>query len=159
MIKKFKGVSRLNWIAGLLLAVSTISWMVYQQWFNEPAEIIQVAYDEKCDLRAGPCETILEDGSRVSFAIEPRSIPVIEKLELKVSVSGLEVDAVTVDINGVEMKMPPNIISLKELENGHYTGNGALSFCTRSIMEWESVIQLDTGNRKIKVPYRFITSQ
>ena len=157
----FEGISKSNWIAGITLSFLVISWLVYQQWWvsNLPPEQISVAFDPACDLRAGPCVTTLDDGSRVSFAIEPRSIPISEKLRLEVTVSGLDVGAVSVDINGVDMKMPPNIVDLKKSGNGRYRGKGALSFCTRSIMEWESVIQLDTGDKQIKVPFRFITSQ
>jgi len=156
----FKGISKSNWIAGFVMFFLVLSWLVYQQWWvdNTPPEQVRVAFDPGCDLRAGPCITTLDDGSRVSFAIEPRSIPISEKLKLEVTVSGLDVDAVSVDINGVDMKMPPNIVDLNETGNGRYMGKGALSFCTRSIMEWESVIQLDAGDKQINVPFRFITS-
>ncbi|MBT3206431.1 MAG: hypothetical protein HOM14_18700 [Gammaproteobacteria bacterium] len=162
MKKTFEGISKSNWIAGIVLSFIVIGWFVYQQWWvvHLPPEQVRVSFDPKCDLRAGPCVTTLEDGSRISFAIEPRSIPVSEKLKLEVTVSsGLDVDGVSVDINGVDMKMPPNIVDLKETGNGRYMGKGALSFCTRSIMEWESVIQLDAGDKQINVPFRFITSQ
>ncbi len=161
MKKTFEGISKSNWISGLVLTLLVVSWVVYQQWWvsSPPVELVTVNVDPKCDLRAGPCITTLDDGSRVSFSIEPRSIPISEKLRLEVTVSGLDVDTVSVDINGVDMKMPPNIVDLNKTGNGRYMGKGALSFCTRSIMEWESVIQLDAGDKQIKVPFRFITSQ
>ena len=160
MKKTFEGISKFHWIAGLLVSVLLLGWIAYQQGLlSDPPQRIRVAFDPQCDLRAGPCETILDDGTRVSFSIEPRSIPISKKLELEVVVSGLDVDGVSVDINGVDMKMPPNIINLDETENGRYSGKSTLTFCTRSIMEWESVIQLDTGNKHIQIPYRFITSQ
>ncbi len=154
------GISRLHLITGLLLTLFLLSWIGYQQWSNKPPpHQIRVAFDPACDLRAGPCLTTLEDGTRISFSIEPRSIPISKKLQLEVTVSGLEVDAVSVDINGVDMKMPPNIVNLDQTGNGRYEGKGGLSFCTRSIMEWESVVHLDAGNKQIQVPFRFITSQ
>ncbi|MCK4707417.1 MAG: hypothetical protein KAU21_02285 [Gammaproteobacteria bacterium] len=159
MIKTLKGIGKIHWVTGSLLMLILLSWVGYQQWIiDKSVEIVRLPFDPACDLRAGPCETILADGSRVSFAIEPRSILVSEKLKFEVIVSGLDIDSVSVDINGVDMKMPPNIVELKQAGNELYTGSGALSFCTRSIMEWESVIQLNTGSKIIKVPYRFITS-
>jgi hypothetical protein len=134
-------------------------WAGYQLWFtSSPLKVETVGYDADCDLRAGPCKISLKNGATVSFSIEPRSIPVAEELQLEVSVSGQQVDEVVVDINGLVMKMPPNRVELKKVGNGHFTGKGGLSFCSRNAMEWETVVELDTENKKIKVPFRFITS-
>jgi len=159
MIKALEGIGKVHWVTGLLLTTILISWMVYQQSIiNAPVEVVNMPFDPACDLRAGPCETILNDGSRVSFAILPLDIPVSKTLTLEVTVTGLAPDNVAVDINGVEMKMPPNIVNLESTGKGLYSGKGALSFCTRSIMEWESVIILGMGNKQINLPFRFITS-
>ncbi len=162
MKKAFEEISKLNWIVAMLLFFLVLSWVIYQQWFmnlNHSLIPVSLAFDPSCDLRAGPCETILADGSSVSFAIQPRSIPISDQLTLEVIISGMTVDNVSVDINGTDMKMPPNFVNLKHTGNGHYSAKSALTFCTRSTMEWESVVHLDTGNKLIKIPYRFITSK
>jgi len=136
-----------------------LTWLSYQQGLFEPGEvsITHVAFDPNCDLRAGPCVTTLQDGSTVSFGIEPRTIPVAKTLDIEVKISGRTVEAVTIDLNGVNMKMPPNRVNLKSSGKSNFKGQAGLMFCTLSAMEWETVVELKTSNGQINVPYRFIT--
>jgi hypothetical protein len=62
-----------------------------------------------------------------------------------------------VDINGVNMKMPPNRGQLKQQAPGVYRGQAGLMFCSLRAMEWEMVVEIDNGNTQLNVPFRFIT--
>lgn len=159
MNKNYFGISIIHWLAALLLMLVMFAWSGYQQGLFGPAEIsvTRVAFDADCDLRAGPCLTTLEDGSTVSFGIQPRSIPVAETLDIEVKVSGRDVESVTIDLNGVDMKMPPNRVKLKSSGKSEFNGQAGLMFCTLSAMEWETVVELTTPNGQVNVPYRFIT--
>ncbi len=152
------GISKLHLKAALILFLVLLVWVGYQQdYFKHQLTTTGVEHDPNCDLRAGPCEMMLDDGVSVSLGIEPRSIPVAKELTLDVKVSGLSVNAIMVDINGVDMKMPPNRVRLKKLPNEHFSGLAGLMYCTRNAMEWEMVLELTTDQGQINVPYRFIT--
>lgn len=159
MKTSFLGINIFNWLAALLLMVLLFTWLSYQQGLFEPTEIsvTRVAFDPDCDLRAGPCVTTLQDGSTVSFGIEPRIIPVAKTLDIEVKISGRAVEAVSIDINGVNMKMPPNRVKLKSSGKSDFNGKAGLMFCTLNAMEWETVVELTTEKGQINVPYRFIT--
>ncbi len=159
MKKSFLGISFVNWLAAILLLLLLIIWLSDQQGLFEPTEITvtQVAYDPGCDLRAGPCLTTLEDGSTVSFGIEPRTIPVAKTLNIEVKVTGREVEAVTIDLKGVNMKMPPNRVNLEPASENNFKGQTGLMFCTLNAMEWETVVELTTEQSQVNVPFRFIT--
>ena len=151
-------VGRQQLFAALLLLIAVLAWVGYQQLsMAKPARFLNPPFDPACDLRAGPCVSVLEGGGRVRFSIEPRTIPVTEALQLRVEISGLRASQVSVDINGVDMKMPINPVELKQLDEGVYVGTTNLSFCSRSLMEWESVVQLTTERSQINLPFRFIT--
>jgi hypothetical protein len=154
------GVQLLHWVAAILLLLGVGLWLALEQgWLTpKPVEPIRVDFDPSCDLRAGPCETVLKNGARVRFGILPLDIPVAKTLDVEVDVSGMDVEAVTLDLNGVNMKMPPNRVKLKPVAAGEFKGQAGLMLCTRSAMEWETVVELKTSSGQIiNVPYRFIT--
>jgi len=155
----FLGIQRLHWVTAFVLLIGVLLWLALEQgWLTpQPSEPIRVNFDPACDLRAGPCETVLENGARVSFGILPLDIPVAKTLEVEVAVSGLDVDEVTLDLNGVSMKMPPNRVKLKSVAPGQFKGQAGLMLCTRSAMEWETVVELKTPQGQYNIPYRFIT--
>jgi hypothetical protein len=142
----------------LLLIMLMLGWFGYQMWMpNNSAQVFRSPFDPACDLRAGPCETNLTQGAKVRFAIQPETIPVTEPLQLLVDIDGLEVDRVTVELNGVDMNMPQNKIVLEQTGRGRFRGKGSLSFCTRNAMEWEALVELAAGEKQFIVGYRFIT--
>ena len=154
------GIRRLHWLlAGVLLIALALGVASNHGVFeSSPPTPQRVAFDPHCDLRAGPCETRLPNGARVSFSVLPRSIPVAKTLEVEVKVAGLAVDDVTLDLNGVNMRMPPNRVRLKASKPGQFDGQAGLMMCSRNAMEWEALVELKTPDHKlIQVPYRFIT--
>ncbi|MCG7919656.1 MAG: hypothetical protein N0E37_18035, partial [Candidatus Thiodiazotropha taylori] len=97
-----KGHYQLWVLAGLLMvAVSAVAIYKAQPiLFPEVTRSGQL--DPECDLRAGPCISQLNDSVSVSFAIEPREIPLVKPLQLQVLLQGLQADKVQVDFNGVD---------------------------------------------------------
>ena len=154
----FKGISKFQGGVIVVLFILLVGWTAYQQKLqSQQVQLIVIPYDQQCDLRAGPCVTALKDGASVSFSIEPREVPLAKPLQLKVFVEGFRVDGVSVELNGVDMKMPLNQIELKNMVKGEFSAKATLSFCSQNAMEWEALVELRSGNKRIKVPYRFIT--
>jgi len=154
----FKGISKVQGGMVVVLFLLLVSWIAYQQKLqSQQLQVIPVDYDASCDLRAGPCVTLLKDGASVSFSIEPRKIPLARPLQLTVYVDGFKVDGVSVELNGVDMKMPLNLLELENTVKGEFSTKATLSFCSRNAMEWEAMVELRSGNKRIRVPYRFIT--
>jgi len=154
------GVRLLHWLAASLLLTGVVLWLMLEQGWLTPEQVqpFRVDFDANCDLRAGPCETRLRNGARVRFGILPLSIPVAKTLDVEVDVSGLDVKDVTLDLNGVNMKMPPNLVKLKSVTRGQFKGQAGLMLCSRNAMEWEARVELKTVQGTLfMVPYRFIT--
>lgn len=158
MMETLNKDNRLLWmVAGLLLA-AVCAVAVYKAWPVLFPEISQsAAVDPDCDLRAGPCVTHLDDGGRVSFAIEPREIPTLKPLRLQVAVEGIDAGKVEIDFAGVDMNMGFNRVKMEPAAEGEFTGNGTLPICVRDAMEWEARVLVSTRQGLLSVPYRFIT--
>ncbi len=143
-------------VLGLLLA-AVCGVAVYKAWpvlFPEIA--VSVPADPACDLRAGPCRSQVEGGA-VSFAIEPRSIPLVKPLQLRVELEGVAAQQVAIDFSGVDMNMGFNRFTLKPAGEGIFTGEGLLPVCVRDAMEWEAKVLISSRRGLTAVAYRFIT--
>ena len=125
-------------------------------WFKARAQIHAVLGSD-CDLRAGPCTSSLNDGRAIRFSIEPRSIPPLTPLLLRVDVIGFSAQKVDVDLNGVGMDMGYNRITLSPVADGHFSATGSLSVCIRNVMKWEALVTIESEDAQITAPFRFIT--
>ena len=118
---------------------------------------VEATLNPDCDLRAGPCRISFPDGSSVTFSITPRTIPVIQPLNLEVKIDGLEAESVEVDFSGTEMYMGFNRVKLKAGAKGQYTGVGRIPVCVLEAMEWEAKVMIKSPKGLYIAPYRFIT--
>lgn len=143
-------------LIALLAAVGTGLGIYAGPWFKPRAQI-HAALDTDCDLRAGPCTSPLSDGRAIRFSIEPRSIPPLVPLLLRVDTLGFSAEKVDVDLNGVGMYMGYNRISLSPVADGHFSATASLSVCIRSVMEWEARVTIEGEDAQITAPFRFIT--
>ena len=150
--------TRVLWSAAILLFLAVAGVAVYKVWPLLNPTLSEVAtLDPDCDLRAGPCTGQLADGTRITFGIEPREIPVVQPLNLEVTVEGREIFGVEVDFTGVDMNMGFNRPKLERVGEGRYSGGGILPVCIRNAMEWEARVLASTENGLVAAPFRFIT--
>ncbi len=148
----------LLWSAAGLMLVAIAGVAIYKSWpLLFPEVLVSTPLDAGCDLRAGPCVSPLPEGGSVSFAIEPRSIPVVRPLQIQVHVEGLDVQRVEIDFRGVDMNMGFNRPALERQQAGNFSGKGMLPVCVRDAMEWEARVLLHTEQGLVSAPYRFIT--
>ncbi|WP_275099926.1 hypothetical protein [Sedimenticola hydrogenitrophicus] len=113
--------------------------------------------DSDCDLRAGPCQSDLPGGGRVSFAIKTPGIPLVKPLDLEVRLSGVEASQVEVDFVGIGMNMGFNRPRLNAQGGGVFAGTGMLPVCVRVAMEWEARVLITSPRGLLAAPFRFIT--
>ena len=146
------------WLVAGLLFLALVSVVIYKFRPLLNPELSAVAsLDPDCDLRAGPCATILPDGGEISFSIEPRSIPLVQTLQLGVTVKDISARSVEVDFVGIGMNMGFNRSQLKAEGDGRFSGSGVLPVCIRKAMEWEAKVLVQTDRGLVAAPFRFIT--
>lgn len=155
-----KSTNRLLWtiLGGLLIAVCAM--VVIKAWPRLfPVAAVHVVADSTCDLRTGPCVTTIAPAGRISFSIEPREIPIMKPLRLRVEVTDIDSRSVEVDFSGVDMNMGFNRVALERVGAGGYVGKAMLPVCIRDTMEWEAKVMVDTPQGLISVAYRFVTAR
>ena len=153
-------VSRGTWFwlaaGGVFAAVAAGAFYVAWPLLN-PTVVATAPLDPGCDLRRGPCVVTLPNGAAVRFALEPRTIPLLEPLTIDVHVAGMRALGVQVDFAGVDMNMGYNRPSLVAEGEGRYVGKTVLPVCVRHRMDWEARVLIRTADGLVATPFRFST--
>ncbi len=149
--------TKLVWLSVGAIAIGMIAYSLYRVWPILFPPVVAIApLVPSCDLRRGPCTGSLPEGGKVRFGIEPRSLPVLQPLALRVRIEGLGARAVEVDFAGTDMNMGYNRVQL-EAGSGDWQGQVTLPICVRNRMNWEAKVLLTTDLGLMAVPFRFTT--
>jgi hypothetical protein len=142
-----------------VLGVAFLVVAVYRSWpILFPRAFEMAPLDPTCDLRKGPCVSKLAGGGEISLSIEPRSLPVVQPLELSVQAHGLQAAGVEVDFRGVGMNMGFNRPRLEPAGSpGLFEGAAMLPVCLRERMTWEAKVLVETPDGLVAAPFRFDT--
>lgn len=146
------------WALAAVLFLALVGAAAYKArtlFFPENAASAPV--DPQCDLRRGPCTSALPGGGSLTFEITPHDIPLVRPLELNVGTQGLNATDAEVDFSGVDMYMGFNRAKLEARAENRFSGSATLPVCTRTRMEWEARVLLDTADGPLTVPFRFWT--
>lgn len=153
-----RSIPRWVWWAVGALMLGNAAIAAYKVWPTLfPAVAEQAVLDPQCDLRAGPCVSVLGDDRSLSLAIEPLTIPVLQPLQLTVDLKGIEASQVEVDFAGAAMNMGFNRVTLNAQGDGRFAGEGRLPVCVRGRMLWEARVLAHTDQGLLSAPYRFET--
>ena len=155
--------SRVNitlWILVGILAAAVVTTALQKGLPLLYPELLEVgALERPCDLRQSDCEVRFQAGGRVRFAIEPRSIPLVTPLALRVELTGFDAESVEVNFAGVDMNMGFNRVRLEAQGGGRFGGQGTLPVCVRDRMEWEARVLIATPDGILAAPFRFTTDR
>lgn len=124
-----------------------------------PQADIELKPDPACSLLERACRVSVPEGGQIEFSIGNRPAPLLKPFPVTVLTHDLAVDRVSVDFSGVDMNMGYNRPELKPLGGGTYTGEVTLPVCVTGSMLWQATLVIDSGRRRIAIPYRFSTGQ
>jgi hypothetical protein len=150
--------TNLLWAVLGTLPIAVAAVLLYQAWpMLYPEVAARAPLNIGCDPGTGPCAVVFEGGGEVTLDIRPQGIPVVEPLQLKVTINGIESDGVELEFAGVDMNMGFNRVSLERAAPGHFVGKGVLPVCVRNRMTWEARVLLHTSAGNLVAPFRFDT--
>lgn len=145
-------------ILSVVLIVILISAAYYKTELGKNNNLIlKMIPDKSCDLQKNACSLKMPNGGQVTLAIEPRPIPLVQKLNINVRTSAINAEKIAVKFNGTDMNMGPNNVTLSAQENDVFTGTGMLPVCIRNSMEWQAEVYVQTDDGIIIAPFIFQT--
>lgn len=153
-----EGNSSVLWTiaGGFLLAIVAIVAIQYEQ----PISTVIIARADaatNCDLHNSACTVAMPARGEVSLSLQPRPVPLTEKLTIEVQASGLDVKGIAVDFEGVGMRMVVDRIELERSGSNSYRGNGMLPVCIRNRMEWRANVMVQTDKGVLVAPFPLVT--
>ena len=109
-----------------------------------------------CDISVQECSVQLPQGAQLTLSIDPRPIRAMQKLTIKVDITGNGLDPrkVEIDFAGVDMNMGYN---RPELSGGsrHFSGQTILPICITGTMTWKATVLITKDQEKIAIPFQF----
>lgn len=137
------------------LIISTLAW-----WSIQPApqtHVTILSMPNQCQLHTGDC-VIEQDGINVRLSISPHPIPIAKGLNIMAEIQGIMAEKVQLDINGSNMYMGYNRMTLTATADNQWQGKSILSFCTIDEMQWQLTLLIDLADgRQIQAPFPLVT--
>ncbi|WP_345969546.1 hypothetical protein WCX72_09420 [Sulfurimonas sp. HSL1-6] len=126
---------------------------VIYKWLSGDVQFGTTA--KECDLQTGACTATMGDGTPVTFAITPRPIPVMQKIQLHLSTPHAY-KTLKVEIYGLNMNMGRYSYTLTRTSDGNYSGEGMIPTCTGR-MDWRANIIAEEPTKRIGAYFTFST--
>ena len=132
--------------------------------FNKLLQQIQgegdyVTQNSNCDLHQGPCEITLKNGNKYSLEIFPKEIPLMKKLQFKVTSNNQKVKELDLKIYATNMYMGEFAFKLQQQADGSYSTYGTLPTCPIGNMKWNADITEASVLHKTGARFQFQTDQ
>lgn len=137
-----------------LIAVGLLWWQL-PPTSNQPTWALNSPLN--CDLHHHDCH-IQQDDLQVSLSIHPQPIPIAKSLQVHSRIQGLDIVKVQLDINGVNMYMGYNRVTLNSDNGIDWHGKSILSFCTIDQMQWQLTLLIDLADgTQVQAPFPLVT--
>jgi hypothetical protein len=138
--------------AALIIAIAL--WWTQQ---TPSQQIISAELAKDCQLHQQACSSNHQNIS-LTLAITPKPIPIAKQLDVIAYVNGTSPVKVQLDINGSNMYMGYNRITLKQQSDGSWTGKSLLAFCTTEAMQWQLTLLIDLPDgSQLQAPFPLTT--
>ncbi|MFO8005018.1 hypothetical protein [Thioalkalivibrio sp.] len=144
------------WVVGVLALAALWVWADRLLPGGEPAGMA-VLGPEDCDLNLQACTAELPSGRQVTLDLQPRPMPALQPLEVRLELTGQDPDWVELDLAGVEMYMGFNRSRLERVGPGSYRGQTVLPVCASEAMTWAATVLPDGAQDRGEVQFRFLT--
>lgn len=152
----------LKWLAAEILAVILVAMYVlidasdvYSWWVGDTKF---VTLTEPCNLHDEACSVTLKDGTKLTFEISPKDIPLMKPLHFKVTSTHV-LPSIQLKLFATNMNMGFHTITLKSSNEGLYEGEGSLPTCMLGGMIWQADIILNTPSKSLGALFTFQTDK
>jgi len=139
-----------------LFALAAGGYFGARHW-QESRELTALNEGIPCDLGEQTCVHPLPNGGKVSIAISPRPVPLMQTVRIEVALTGSDALVSHLDITGLNMDMGLNRVSLRSAADGTWEGETIIPVCSQRIMHWRAALILRDGLERHLLQDHFFT--
>ena len=143
------------WVAALLGLAAL--WIWADRLLPDGEAPMQIVDPEVCDLNQQACTVDLADDGRLTLDLQPRPIPTLRPVEVRLEMSGRDPDWVELDLAGVEMFMGLNRARLERVAPGQFRGEIVVPVCVSESMTWAATLLPEGDEARSEVQFHFVT--
>lgn len=151
-------IMTLKWtliVPAIALLMAFFVWWTQQGGATQNIKTLKL--DTLCQLHLHACSSH-DQNLTLTLDITPKPIPIAKQLNISAQITGTTPTQVQLDINGSNMYMGYNRITLKQQEDGSWTGKSLLAFCTIDAMQWQLTLLVDLPDgSQLQVPFPLTT--
>ncbi len=142
-------------LPAIALIITGALWWAQQR---APApHIISLPVSQSCQLHEHACSNEYQT-INIILDITPKPVPIAKQLNVTAKINGTIPTQVQLDINGSNMYMGYNRITLKPQAEGNWSGKSLLAFCTTDTMQWQLTLLIDLPDgTQIQAPFLLTT--
>ena len=144
----------------LLIVFALLAGLGYfgaRQWMAPAADVRDLDLSGGCDIASAACTAQLPDGGTLEVSISPRPIPLMQTLQVAVTVRDSDLQPQQLDITGLNMEMGLNRTALQAAGPGRWQGETILPICSQRRMHWQAALMLVGEAGRYRLGYRFHT--
>jgi hypothetical protein len=148
----------IKWALALpALALLAAFFLWWTQHDTNHQRILTLELDPNCHLHLQSCTSNYQQMS-FTLDITPKPIPIAKQLNVNAQIQGVAPTQVQLDINGSNMYMGYNRITLRQQQDGSWTGKSLLAFCTTDAMQWQLTLLVDLPDgAQLQIPFPLTT--
>jgi len=139
----------------VLLGSLFCAYQFYNSW--KTSRIVTLPVPD-CDLRRGPCVSVLPSGERIELHVKHTHMPVLTSVQLEVK-TGIPVKKMSIYFKGAEMNMGEFRTVLLPQKEGIYSAQTILPTCIQDNMVWHAVVQIEAGSKRYNAPFVLINQR
>lgn len=113
----------------------------------------------KCNLHISECTFALKNDLNLTFDISPKPIPLMEPLQFRAYIEGIELPYIEVKLFATNMNMGFHTFKLTAVKPGLYEGEGMLPTCIVGNMIWQANLIINTASQSIGATFYFQTDK
>ena len=144
--------------AVLVVAMTLTAYFGARHW-QATRGVPRLDTGEGCDLGLAACTHALPGGGRLAIDIEPRPVPLMEKVRFVVRVVNAGVVPEYLELSGLNMEMGLNRVTLEPAGDGRWEGETIIPICSQRRMHWRASLVLRQNGGRVQVDDEFHTSR
>lgn len=141
----------------LLVVVGYFSIDFNELYQSLKGEVKYTTQNKQCDLHKTACTVEIEDGTKFTLEVEPKTIPLMKPLKFSIKSNNQTLKNLTLNIYATNMYMGEFNLPIKNLGDGNYEAIGTLPTCPVGNMRWNADIKIQKATENIGARFQFKT--